>query len=692
MKIKSNSFKYWTCIVLFCFCVLKGNTSSINMDAPSHIAWWKFDDIRDGSVLDQEAGISDAISGNYKMVKGISGEALKLDGFTTQVTRNAEKAPELGGLFSMEAWIAAATYPWNWTPIVAQEREEKAGYYFGIGPRGNIGFFASIDGKWQKCVSENRIALKEWTHVAATYNMDHGFRIYINGSLSGQLDIIGTIDPAHDMDLLIGMNREKVAPSHPVRTYATLPGWFSFDGIFDEIRIYNEVLSGKEIAKNYSDGKPAFSPDFADRVMPSGPTGPGRFGAYYTQLKYYDEWDALWRVGDHSDIVVQFDESPIRVVFWRGTRYSPVWVMENGQWMADQSAEYFDTINGCFEHMIDPRCMYSHVRIIENTKSRVVVHWRYIPVSVRKQLSQLDEKSGWSDCIDEYYTFYPDGIGVRKVIQHTTGDPLGPSEAIVLCQPGTTPEDNVYQDAMTLVNLKAESHVYSWADGPPVFKKGENPTDPVIQIVNLKSENKPFLIFEPENRMEVFGIEHRKDVSSFPWWNHWPVAQLPSDGRYCQAADRASHFSLAWGRPPFHKGNRNTYWSSWIYGASTRTNEELAMLGRSWIDPPELVVNKGKFISKGYDLTQRAYLIEKTETGTDPELEFQLLASEESPVVNACIIIQGCNSDDISLNIGRQSLQEGKDYSTGLIHSLEGDKLLIWLNYKSTNVLTIQIE
>ena len=101
------------------------------------------------------------------MVTGVSGEALKVDGFTTQVTRKAQNAPELGGSFSMEAWIAAATYPRNWTPILAQGRREEAGYYFGIGPLGNIGIFASIGGKWQKCVSENRIALKEWTHVAA---------------------------------------------------------------------------------------------------------------------------------------------------------------------------------------------------------------------------------------------------------------------------------------------------------------------------------------------------------------------------------------------------------------------------------------------------------------------------------------------------------------------------------------------
>ena len=59
------------------------------------------------------------------------------------------------------------------------------------------------------------------------------------------------------------------------------------------------------------------------------------------------------------------------------------------------------------------------------------------------------------------------------------------------------------------------------------------------------------------------------------------------------------------------------------------------MLGRSWIDPPELVLKNSKFIGKGYDLAQRAYIIEKTETGTELELEFQLMAGEKSPLVNA---------------------------------------------------------
>jgi hypothetical protein len=450
--------------------------------------------------------------------------------------------------------------------------------------------------------------------------------------------------------------------------------------------------------------------------MPSGPEGPGKFGAYYTKLKYYDEWDALFRVGDHADVVVQFDDSPIRVVFWRGTRYSPAWVMENGQWMADQSAEYFDTINGCFEHMIDPHCNYSHVRIIENTPARVVVHWRYIPVNVRNQFSQVDEKTGWSDCVDEYYTFFPDGIGVRKVVQQTSGDPLAPSESIVLCQPGTKPEDNVHLEAMTLVNMKGENHTYSWANGAPIFKKGENPENPVIQIVNLKSEYKPFTILEKENNMEVFGLEQRLEVSHFPWWNHWPVAQNLSDGRYCQAADRPSHFSLAWGGPPFHDEAGNiikarvsgsegeleiakndmgktstTFWSSWMYGASKQTPDELASLSRSWIQPPALKIVKGNFTSDGYDFTQRSYILNSPDNKSNL-LQLELAASNDSPVVNVCMLIKGWEADRVIVEMNGRELQENKDYRIGKIRSLESEDLVIWIDDESTSTSRILVK
>jgi len=657
--------------------------ADIQQQDPQLVASWTFDNLSSKVFSDEKVDKGYSISGNYKVVQGVSGNSIRMDGFTTQVRSNNYNTEDLEHAFSVEAWIALATYPWNWSPVICQNDKERSGFYFGIGPRGEAGLFVSVNGEWHRCISKDRIDLKKWNHIAATFNSNKGLDIYINGRLSGTMELKGEMNISNDIDVLMGRNRDKVSPSNPVRTYGTLPSWFSIDGICDEVKLYSGVVAKQLISEEVSKGSSAEVPDIPERVMPSGPDGPGKFGAYYTKLEYYEEWDALWRVSDHTDIVVRFDNSPIKVVFWRGTRYSPVWVMENGQWMADQSAEYFNTMEGCFEHMIDPHCLYSHVRIIENTEARVVVHWRYIPVSVRKNFSQVDEISGWQDCVDEYFTFYPDGIGVRKVIQHSTGNPLGPSESIVLCQPGTTPEDNINLDAMTLVNMDGESYTYSWADGAPEFKRGENPPNPVIQVVNLKSTNKPFTIFEPENKMAVFGIEQREDVSHFPWWNHWPVAQNPSDGRYCQAPDRASHFSLAWGGPPYHKGENNTFWFAWLYGASTQPANELADLARSWNRAPELLTRDKGIRNKGYDKTQRAYILESIDAGRQGEIEFDFKASKESSMVNACIIIENLSSDISKIRNGNRNLKPGADYHVGRINTLEGSKLILWIENKS---------
>lgn len=664
---------------------------STQQQDPELIARWTFDDpagkILKGMSCDKEY----AISGNYKFVNGVAGKSIKLDGFTTQIRSNNLNTEELEDGFSVEAWIALATYPWNWCPVISQNEKQRSGFYFGIGPQGEVGLFVSVNGKWNKCITANRLDLRKWNHIAATFDSNKGLEIYINGIFSGSLELSGKVSINNNTDVLMGRNAEKVIPSNPVRTYATLPSWFSLDGICDEIKLYSGVISKEMIMEEASKQSSIGEPDIPVRIMPSGPAGPGKFGAYYTKLKYYEEWDALWRVSDHSDIVVQFDGSPIRVVFWRGTRYSPVWVMENGQWMADQSAEYFDQLDGCFEHMIDPHCLYSHVRIIENTDARIVVHWRYIPVSVRRKFSQVDEITGWQDCVDEYFTFYPDGIGVRKVIEHSTGNPLHPSESIVLCQPGTTPEDNIHMDAMTLVNMQGEHYTYSWADGAPEFKKGENLPDPVIQIVNLKSENKPFTIFEPENTMAVFGIEQRENVSHFPWWNHWPVAQNLSDGRYCQAADRASHFSLAWGSPPYHKGENNTYWFTWLYGASTQSPEDLASLARSWNNAPEITIKTDGFNNSGYDKTQRAYILDWKDKEKPEKIELNISASKASPMVNACIIIKNTGAGIAKIRNGKRILNNGLDYRAGVVNNLDSDELILWINGRSQKQESYQI-
>ena len=92
-------------------------------------------------------------------------------------------------------------------------------------------------------------------------------------------------------------------------------------------------------------------------------------------------WDEPRRVGPDSDVVVRFDESPIRLVFWQGTNYGGDWVTENNKWYTDEFVETGGPIDcpggeDC-EPMSDKQNRYWRVRNLENTDARAVVHWRY---------------------------------------------------------------------------------------------------------------------------------------------------------------------------------------------------------------------------------------------------------------------------------------------------------------------------
>ena len=212
-----------------------------------------------------------------------------------------------------------------------------------------------------------------------------------------------------------------------------------------------------------------------------------------------------------------------------------------------------------------------------------------------------------------------------KVVLRTRGHFLWPEEVIGLCHPGQRPEDVVELSALKLVNLKGQSHTYTWAEKGPKIRpskehkdyidfggKPEDPEDtsyedadedqPVIVMVNTKSKHRPFQVVEPDSWMAIFGIEHRPGVSHFPWWNHWPVSQLPSDGRYCQAPDRAAHFSLAWASPLEHQGEDRTFWWAWMYGMTDQPAESRVPLAASWLHAPKLTRRRQGIHRRGLQL------------------------------------------------------------------------------------------
>ena len=104
------------------------------------VASWSFDQ---GAAVDE-------LRGFHKYVDGVAGKALRFDGQTTAVVRPAAKMPRIGGAFSVEAWVALQTYPWTWCAIANQEKDRRAGYFFGVDPEGRFGLQVASSGGWQE--------------------------------------------------------------------------------------------------------------------------------------------------------------------------------------------------------------------------------------------------------------------------------------------------------------------------------------------------------------------------------------------------------------------------------------------------------------------------------------------------------------------------------------------------------------
>ena len=285
--------------------------------------------------------------------------------------------------------------------------------------------------------------------------------------------------------------------------------------------------------------------------FPSGPEGPGTFGAYYTHLKYDPEWDKDWRVADHPDVVVRFNDGGHKFVFWRGTSYIPCWVTDNDIWYTNEFVErrgwHSPNTEGCVEPMSDKQCQYSQVRIIESNDARVVVHWRYAPVDVHYEHPFIDESTGWFDWVDEYYTIYPDASGIRSITVQSTNLKkwIEFHEAIVLNQPGTLPDDNIQPGAVSVANMDGEHHTYYWDEnGGPKFD--QSPPKSNIYKINLKSDRGPYALVKPptvDGNLITTYLGH-SDKSYFNWWDHWPVSQDASDGRGAKSSKNPSHTSL----------------------------------------------------------------------------------------------------------------------------------------------------
>ncbi len=626
----------------------------------------------------------------YKEVEGVRGNAALLDGYTAYIEiKGKDHIPAVKGPFAVEAWIALGAYPKNICPVIDHQRDVAEGYYngffFGLDAMGRLLFKVATNGRNEILMGNDRIPLNEWTHIACSYSGDNEIAIYLNGQKVGSKTLNARFKPADPeiTTMLIAKSRDKQRPYGTIRPEGTEFSNTFIDGIIDELKIYNAPIQAKEIAKSYAADKPDKAPELPARVLPSGPKSPGIFRAVNTRLDYYEAWDAPWAIDKDADIVVQFDESDCKFVFWHGTSYIPNWVTENDIWFNNGFNEGWNDHGSC-EPMSDKKAKYSTVKIIESNDARVVVQWRYALVDVVGTFAFEDPVTGWGDWTNETFTIYPDMVGVREdvLLSNAPNAAHEWQESIMVLGPGQSPETVLEYEALSLSNIKGESKTYSWEhDVPPHLP--DYPENPNIQVVNTKSKYHPFSAVRPQDNPEIdiYSGEIRRDVSVFPWWNHWPVAPRPTDGRFAMASDRAAHASLShwlWGE--YEKTDRSMT-KLMLNGVTTKTVEELVPLTKSWSNPAALLIENSVKAEVKYNAAQRAYEI--TPEGQLEAVSFTLMADKESPIVNPAFVIEGWGREDVALSVNGKEIARGTDFRYGFKDRLDAVDLISWVRFES---------
>ena len=669
-----------------------------------HAIVWKFNETQGTLAHDSAGNVDDSIEGLWWRVPGVEGSALQFDGYTTRITRAADKTPHFQGGFTISAWVALNTYPWNWVPIADQDLDDEVGFFFGIDAFGHPGFNLSIDGIWQRLTSPVRLPLKKFCLVTATFDPRTGIALYVNGAPAGNLSVQGHFVQATKADLIVGRVRAPQLPYPSWLIHPKDPVNYSLDGYLDDLEISDGARS-LEAERNAFSAVRLPSQDAIDyAVMPSGPPGKGPFGALYASLKFERSWDVPRRIGPNSDVVVRFDQSPMRLVFWQGTNYVPAWVTENGKWYTDEFLETWGP--GCVdggdcEPMSDKQSRYSHVSIIESSDARAVIHWRYALAETRNYKgAHVDPLTGWFDWADEYWTVYPDGVAVRKQLLWSIDVANLPhewQETIVINGPGQRPEDNIQPDALILEDMAGETATYHW--GPKTdqsfsYPKGpaklDQPENANIQIVHLRSTENPFQIVWPK------GVSHvtyngEKSYSMFEWWNHWPVAQIDSSGRPAMAADRPSHTSLSniyW--DPYEK-TQHTETKLMLCGLTTLDAAHLLPFAKAWLSPPTAHVSSGDALGVSFDPSQRAFVVRRAKGAKMTRLSIVVAATSENPLVNPAFVVENWNGT-AGVTVITKGVKSTVSARMGNVHNLDGDSLVVYLPFQSNEQAQIEID
>ncbi|MDR1336605.1 MAG: hypothetical protein LBK22_07245 [Tannerella sp.] len=211
----------------------------------------------------------------------------------------------------VEAWVCPREYSFDKSAFVNQMDNDWKGFFLGISYRGEaVASFYAGD-KRHDCMSPKSLPLAKWSHVAVACRKGAGIELFVNGKSVAKTLFEEPLLIPPQTPLVIRKTQAKSLAVYTSPRSEQYKVWMRFNGLMDELKITGTVPD-----ENSLQNRIAATGKFGIKGLnlpqyPSADIPQGAFGAYYTRLRYdVEEWESLWRVGEHPDIVVRFPYLP----------------------------------------------------------------------------------------------------------------------------------------------------------------------------------------------------------------------------------------------------------------------------------------------------------------------------------------------------------------------------------------------
>ncbi len=226
----------WTISLLL---ILSGAQAARQQEDPLPLlAHWTLDVGKPGELIDVGPGKRNGVIVGASSVPGKFGQALAFDGHAARArVTDPGLIAKVGARLTITFWIKLDAYPSGAQGaglIAKREQNVPTPFDLSLGHEGQIGFEGYDGAEWTPLFSgPSAVPLKEWSHIAFTYQAGGRATFYINGKSVAERDATRAL-AANDQALVLGADPYRGA----------------FQGQMDEVRIYAAALTPEQVGKD----------------------------------------------------------------------------------------------------------------------------------------------------------------------------------------------------------------------------------------------------------------------------------------------------------------------------------------------------------------------------------------------------------------------------------------------------------